>query len=154
MRPAGASSWPASTPTRPTLGCLRSEVERRAYAEQRFTSPGVAMIGDEVIWDGEAEVLGVAPLKRWSDRPRRGTPAWKAKAGPKGRAKGRGRRPRLWPAVSLAGERPASDPRAHRPCRFGRVGFWITVQCPSVFDPLMLRPAAVGPGSGAGARRC
>ena len=73
------------------LGVLAVEVERRAYAEQRFTSPGVAMIGDEVIWDGEAEVLGVAPLKRWSDRPRRGTPAWKAKAGPKGRAKGRGR---------------------------------------------------------------
>ena len=29
------------------------------------------------------------------------------------------------------------------PCRFGRLGFWITVQCPSEFDPLLLKAGAV-----------
>ena len=29
----------------------------------RWDSPGIAMIGDDVIWDGEAEYLGLEPLK-------------------------------------------------------------------------------------------
>ncbi len=38
---------------------------------------------------------------------------------------------------------PPPIPEHIGPCRFGRVGFWITVQCPSVFDPLMLEAGGV-----------
>jgi hypothetical protein len=30
----------------------------------RWDCPGIACIGDEVIWDGEAEYLGLPPLKK------------------------------------------------------------------------------------------
>jgi len=100
------NTWPALRPLRAVcrriiiagenadpadLEALAAEVERRAYAEQRFTSPGVAVIGKKVIYDGEAEAMGVPPLRYWPPPPRRATSGPKAKAGPKGRAKGRGR---------------------------------------------------------------
>jgi len=34
-------------------------------------------------------------------------------------------------------------PKRIGPCRFGRLGSWITVQCPAEFDPLMLDAGAV-----------
>jgi hypothetical protein len=33
-------------------------------------------------------------------------------------------------------------------CRFGRLGFWITVQCPPEFDALMLEAGAVWESGG------
>jgi hypothetical protein len=36
--------------------------EEQEAAERRMTSPGIGCIGDEVIWDGEAEFFGMDPL--------------------------------------------------------------------------------------------
>lgn len=33
--------------------------EDKKMAERRLTDPGIYIIGDKVIWDGEAETLGV-----------------------------------------------------------------------------------------------
>jgi len=83
---AGEAAAPAD------LEVLATEVERRRHAARRFIGNGVAVIGKKVIWDGEAEALGVPPLRYWPPPPRRAMSGPKAKAGPKkGRAKGRGR---------------------------------------------------------------
>lgn len=38
--------------------------EQKAAAERRMTGGGIAKIGDKVIWDGEAEEGGFAPLTK------------------------------------------------------------------------------------------
>jgi hypothetical protein len=35
--------------------------EDKKMAERRMTDPGIYSIGEDVIWDGEAETLGVPP---------------------------------------------------------------------------------------------
>jgi hypothetical protein len=35
--------------------------EEKQMAERRLTDPGIYMVGDKVIWDGEAETLKVPP---------------------------------------------------------------------------------------------
>lgn len=41
--------------------------EEKAAAERRMTDPGVYIVGDKVIYDGEAETLGIVPMEK---RPR------------------------------------------------------------------------------------
>lgn len=38
---------------------------------------------------------------------------------------------------------PLPIPEHIGPCRFGRLGTWITVQCPPEFDPLMIQAGGV-----------
>jgi hypothetical protein len=47
----------------------KEKAEYRRLAEERLTSPGIFTIGDEVIWDGEAEALGVPPLTWLPEKP-------------------------------------------------------------------------------------
>lgn len=35
--------------------------EEKQMAERRMTDPGIYMVGDKVIWDGEAETLKAPP---------------------------------------------------------------------------------------------
>jgi hypothetical protein len=37
-------------------------------APNRWDCPGIVCIGDRVIWDGEAEYLGLKPLTHWPPR--------------------------------------------------------------------------------------
>jgi hypothetical protein len=42
-----------------------SPPDREERPLNRWDCPGVYLIGDRVIWDGEAEYLGLEPLTRW-----------------------------------------------------------------------------------------
>jgi len=60
---------------------MSNEPEKDAayWRELRSTDPGIAAIGDRVIWDGQAEQLGIEPMKtlppelamkdKWGDPP-------------------------------------------------------------------------------------
>ena len=39
----------------------------------------------------------------------------------------------------MSGEAPPPIPEQIGPCQFGRLGLWITVQCPEELGPLMIR---------------
>jgi len=39
----------------------------------------------------------------------------------------------------VSGETPPPIPEQIGPCQFGRLGLWITVQCPAEFDTLMIQ---------------
>jgi len=51
---------------------MTAEIERRHHAEteRQFTGNSICVIDDTVIYDGEAEALGLTPLTRWPP-PRR-----------------------------------------------------------------------------------
>lgn len=38
--------------------------EEKAAAERRMTDPGVYLVGDKVLYDGEAETLGIPPMEK------------------------------------------------------------------------------------------
>ena len=43
----------------------------------------------------------------------------------------------------MTGLAPPPIPEHVGPCRFGRLGLWITVQCPAEFDTMMLNAGGV-----------
>ena len=43
----------------------------------------------------------------------------------------------------MTGLAPPPIPERVGPCQFGRLGLWITVQCPAEFDPMMLKAGGV-----------
>lgn len=48
----------------PTERPKMTEAELKAERERNMTSGGVAIVGDDVIYDGEAERLGLPPMRK------------------------------------------------------------------------------------------
>jgi hypothetical protein len=67
---------------------VRKRPRKRAKAKaelNRWDCPGIVCIGDRVIWDGEAEYLGLEPLTHWPPRA-----ASEVEPGPKGKGRASG----------------------------------------------------------------